>query len=349
MTSSGIRRYRAQGHEIARLNLDDDSLLINVFPHQNSRYDEFVVQELLEKYPTVHHIALSIGDTSCLQNWPGLFQHIETRNNLHKITLTVSPGWVEQATVTGLIQALERNPNIQDFSISSPPELTEDVRVPVAPLISFLMVGSTSLNAVTLHCEILPDDMPNAPARLAAALHGCTNLQCLRLGKSLHWSLDAKIFDGLGSNHSVADLEIELNQMHWPAMKSLKKFVGRASNLRRLVINSEVQIPKRVRKNILKMAKSNFSLREIRFGQQGLPEEEEQQRLQFYADRNEHMEQWIDEPEMVPKHLWRHGLTTAARARDPSVLFSSLIAISGDLGSIRSGRKRKRPTVFDPS
>lgn len=98
-------------------------------------------------------------------------------------------------------------------------------------------------------------------------------------------------------------------------------------------------------------AKSNFSLREIRFGngRHGAGSPEERAIFLFYANRNERMSEWMDQPDSFPKQLWPNALNVAARARNPTVLFQCILAICGDLGSTGRERKRKEPSYVVPS
>lgn len=274
----GFRRYILHGQEVARLNLDDDSLSINVGFHQNHQHDAKVA-EVLEENHEVTKIMVSVGRLS-LQNWPLSLEHLKMRNNLQKIALFVSPRTLP-SEIAGLLGALQHNGNIEEFWISSLFRLQE-LRVPVQPLVSFLDAGAAHLKTVALDCDVTTPNgsIVNADTLLATSVQHCTNLRYLRLGSGLHWMSVEKIFNALGRNHPVQTLEIKLdamNQLVWP---SLAKLVKRTANIRLLVINSQVVIQRKWEQTILRMAKSNFSLREIRFVRHGLVQEEDRRKLQ---------------------------------------------------------------------
>jgi len=101
---------------------------------------------------------------------------------------------------------------------------------------------------------------------------------------------------------------------------------------------------------ILKLAKSNFSLRTLTT-RDDFFNQDDQRLLQSYFTRNELMEQFSDNPATVipNKKLWSH--VVGAVAHNPSVLFQSLKAGSTELfnPTQQHTRKRKRPVYYQPS
>ena len=89
--------------------------------------------------------------------------------------------------------------------------------------------------------------------------------------------------------------------------------------------------------------KNNFSLRSVesRLDRRDLFNDDDKLRLVFYADRNESLDQWVDNPETVDRKVWPEALTLAEKA-GPDSFFRGLRSIlGGDSMSVQSGRKRK--------
>jgi len=102
---------------------------------------------------------------------------------------------------------------------------------------------------------------------------------------------------------------------------------------------------------LLQAVKNNFSLRSIRGERRGrdLFDDDDKARLEFYADRNERLDQWVDNPETVDRKVWPEALKLEDQA-GPDSLFRGLRSVlESDYMSSRSGRKRKRPQFYLPS
>lgn len=103
---------------------------------------------------------------------------------------------------------------------------------------------------------------------------------------------------------------------------------------------------------LMEALKNNFSLRSVKGKVRGdgaapnddgneLFIDEDQDRLAFYAERNERLSEWIDNPSKVSREVWPEALVLAQKAGRGS-LFSSLRALSGSgVGSVRGKRKSK--------
>jgi len=115
-----------------------------------------------------------------------------------------------------------------------------------------------------------------------------------------------------------------------------------------------------VRQELLHAVKNNFSLWSVKAKilDHYLEEEldflesaEDKQTLAFYANRNESLDQWVDHPETVieQRKVWPGALDLEERA-GPNALFRGLRSVlERDYGSVRRGRKRKRPQYYTPS
>jgi len=97
-----------------------------------------------------------------------------------------------------------------------------------------------------------------------------------------------------------------------------------------------------IMQDLIHAVKNNFSLRSVKvwlFGRD--PDNDDKQTLEFYANRNESLDQWVDHPEKVERKVWPDALGLAERA-GPSALFRGLRSVlERDYGSLPGGRKRK--------
>ena len=105
---------------------------------------------------------------------------------------------------------------------------------------------------------------------------------------------------------------------------------------------------------LLQAVKNNFSLRSVD-GNHSFPPErdlfdaDDKTRLLFYADRNERLDQWVDNSETVGRKVWPEALKLAEQA-GPDSLFRGLRSVlGGDFVKLRAGRKHQRPQYYAPS
>jgi len=102
------------------------------------------------------------------------------------------------------------------------------------------------------------------------------------------------------------------------------------------------------RQLLLVAVKNNFSLRSVdgnqRFPERDIFDADDKTRLVFYADRNERLDQWVNNPEKVgERKVWPDALGLAESA-GPSALFRGLRSVlGGDYVSLPAGRKRTHP------
>ena len=100
------------------------------------------------------------------------------------------------------------------------------------------------------------------------------------------------------------------------------------------------------RQGLLQAARNNFSLRRVKGklsdGTDFFDSDDDEQRLAFYANRNESLDQWVDNPETFDQEVWPEALSLAERA-GPEALFRGLRSVLGrDYVSLPGERKRKR-------
>ena len=120
-----------------------------------------------------------------------------------------------------------------------------------------------------------------------------------------------------------------------------------------LVIRYDGGEVQNVKEELLQAVKNNFTLLSVkgetyeaidRFNQS------DKHRLAFYANRNENLNQWVDNPETVEQRkVWPEALGLAQRA-GPDALFRSLRSVlESDYVIPKGGRKRQRPQHLAPS
>ena len=103
------------------------------------------------------------------------------------------------------------------------------------------------------------------------------------------------------------------------------------------------------KEGILQALQSNFSLRSVTgIFVGGWPEtdlfdnDHDKKRLEFYANRNERLDQWVDNPVTVNQKVWPEALTLAENA-GPGFLFRGLRSVLGSDSSLQVARKHKDP------
>ena len=111
------------------------------------------------------------------------------------------------------------------------------------------------------------------------------------------------------------------------------------------------------RQNLLQAVKNNFRLRSVKVGicvnhssSDFFDSDDDKQRLAFYANRNESLDQWVAHPETVEQRkVWPEALGLAERA-GPTALFRGMRSVlERDYGSLPGKRKRKRPQYYTPA
>ena len=91
---------------------------------------------------------------------------------------------------------------------------------------------------------------------------------------------------------------------------------------------------------LLYAVKDNFRLRSVK---SGIFNQHDTQRLLLYANRNERLDQWVDNPVTVQQKVWPDALTLAEKA-GPDFLFRGLRSVLGsDSTCLQGARKHKDP------
>jgi len=96
------------------------------------------------------------------------------------------------------------------------------------------------------------------------------------------------------------------------------------------------------KRGLLHAVKENFSLQALigRCNGRDLFNDDDKLRLVFYADRNERLDQWVDNPEKVDCKVWPEALKLAERAGPDSLFRGLQSALGSDYVSL--GAKRRR-------
>ena len=114
-----------------------------------------------------------------------------------------------------------------------------------------------------------------------------------------------------------------------------------------------------VRQDLLNAVKNNFSLQSVKARtllnswdteSDLFDTVDEKQRLTFYVNRNEQLDQWANNPETVKQRkVWPDALNLAQRA-GPDALFGGLrLVLQSDYVKLSGNRKRKRPQSYTPA
>ena len=111
-------------------------------------------------------------------------------------------------------------------------------------------------------------------------------------------------------------------------------------------------VEENIKQVLLQAVKKNFRLRFVQGDRDGgsIFDDDDKTRLTFFADRNERLDRWVDNPEQVDdQKVWPEALGLAEQA-GPDSLFRGLRSVlESDFVSLRAGRKRKRPQFYLPS
>ena len=100
------------------------------------------------------------------------------------------------------------------------------------------------------------------------------------------------------------------------------------------------------KREVLQAVKNNFSLRSVKGEEafrRGDPfNHNDKRRLVFYANRNERLDQWVDNPETVDQKVWPEALQLAQKAGPDSLYRGMRLVLESDYVKIPGARKRKR-------
>jgi len=212
-----------------------------------------------------------------------------------------------------------------------------------------LLDEATHITDFQFHLYREPFGNNNDPLVLAAAIQRHPNLRHLEFGAyPQNNGYVLAILNALRRNKVLQKLTITMQRWSNETFQSFQMLMQSTTTLRELHI--PILVDCNITKNdLLKLVKTNFSLRTFTTGDEAFFNQDDQRSLQSYFTRNELMEQFSDNPATVipNKKLWSH--VVGAAAQNPSVLFQTLRAASTELFHEQRTRKRKRPAYYKPS
>ena len=120
-------------------------------------------------------------------------------------------------------------------------------------------------------------------------------------------------------------------------------------NLKKLWLGFLLHIDNNMKHRLMTALESNYSLQSVDGSTRQnrwsavtlLFDENDKHRLQLFADRNDRLAKWIENPNTIERNLWPDYLNLAEEA-GPDTLLACLRALSGyELVSPQGRRKRK--------
>ena len=181
---------------------------------------------------------------------------------------------------------------------------------------------------------------------------GSSNIQDMEIRKC-NDCFASHLVNNLGRNVSVERLKVELSEFdlvgELPNVAvDIVQFLRRTQSVRKFVLHIgyvNVKTRDKVKHELLQAVKHNFSLRSLVvrvrtglwFG--GV---RAQQRLQFYANRNERLEEWVEDADLLPRELWGEALGLAQQS-GTGALYQSLCNVLGrNYGRVGSPNKKNK-------
>ena len=128
----------------------------------------------------------------------------------------------------------------------------------------------------------------------------------------------------------------------------------RSMKLKGLEIDLAPSFTEALKHDLLRAVENNFTLLSVKGilddGTDFFDSDDDKQRLAFYANRNERLDRWADNPEIVEQRkVWPEALNLAQKA-GPNALFRGLRSVfESDYVSLPGSRKRKRPQHNTPA
>jgi len=311
--------------------------------------------QALQQNPFVRCIAIVFMGTN-INDWPLLQQVIETKENLTSVLLVCSPVIPSaDALVLPFLEAAHTNAAVEEIRLSV-------FRfVPGSEVFNFLCNTDFGEKMLAFYyCDMVDPSQREQVARALAA----ANIKRLKIRYCNDDHVGTEEFSSallrnLGQHAPIlTDLNLDLD-FDSPC-DEIAQFLQDTKTLQRFHLKcvSESQASTAaLRQCLLCAIKKNFSLRVVAasfypdrislarplFGDQ---ETGQAQRLEFYLNRNERLEEWIENPVLVGQEVWPEALSLAQQA-GPGALFKSLRSVLGkDYVKVStSGKKRKRPKL----
>jgi len=357
---------------------DPATTKINIFLSNERSHAEELAQALSAN-DFIVLIYLDLDDLRDTDNWSSVLNVIATREKLDTVILAgrnVAPPLtlLDAAAIRPFLQAIQQNPSVRTFTL-------HNLRLKGEVLSSFLD-GAPFLQSLFFDSvDIEPSEVPV----VAAALKRHRNITTLAFTDCCNGPSSLRILKGLtnmtvplpvlllGLGHASAGENRRFSLLLEAASKikllglqilrvrteeMFRQITGRIPQMQLILLG--VGIPngrhwtdaKRV---FLAAVKQNFSLQSVScsYHTDGLVaagtffDESEEKRLSFFMDRNLRLARWVENPALVPRHLWAEALKLALKA-GKETLWRSLQTVLPEVGDIQHKRKRKRPRYYEP-
>ena len=141
-----------------------------------------------------------------------------------------------------------------------------------------------------------------------------------------------------------------IGHLSWTEMRTLAQKIP-SMKLKELIFRYCGVQRRNIEEELLHAVANNFTLRSVKGNQHertfldnsSLFDNGSNQRLAFYANRNERLDQWVDNPEPVDQKVWPEALGLAERA-GPDALFRGLRSVLGR-DYVSTGTERDRATL----
>jgi len=299
--------------------------------------------EALERItPDIQDICLCVVQGG----WPLLCRHLATRENLRNIRLCFSDirGSVNppETDIRPYLEAAQQNNAIRFVEL-------ENLRLCPVAVASFLDASAQLEEFSLKECTMVRNET-EGPAVLATALQRHANLKHLQL-KSSHGVYVTAILDALRMNRALEKVTVRgFHSWSGDILQSFQKLMRSTRSLRELKIYHTRRW--NTKEDMLEIANANFSLRTFTVDPAfDFFNQDDQRVLRSYFDRNERVEQFIENPVSIPRCPYPETFATIAHSNNPSVLFESFRAASTELfgGNQQRGRKRRRPAYYKPT
>jgi len=317
---------------------------------------------------------LVLTDTRAGEDWGSLLRVLATRVKLAYFRLVdhVEPQRrLPEAVWNPFFEVVRRNSSITRFDLHG-------LKLSGAVLFSCLDSASSIERFCMCHCDVLP-----AETRVVSAAQRSKSLDtlflydsnettllcCLRSLTSNDTLTNLVLRIGASANHSsffdaLEKIEIQticFHQQEWTE-EFFSQLTSRipqfkATNLLVSVNTLNERDLTHAKDVFVAAVKRNFSLRgfvsfEYKWAGMASPETlfdgADENRLTFYAERNDLFAKWVENPTSVPRHLWPEALKLALEAGN-TPLWLSLQSVAPEIGALQRKRKRKRPRYYDPS
>lgn len=356
--------------EILRRN---DPARSHITIHLCEEESEDEVAQALEQDESTTSLCLNLCDDGRNRNWDALLRVLQTRENLVNVTLGNSANHQHQNTQMNrqFLLAVQENPAIQSV-------LLVELRLSRGDMGAFL--NNASVTKFSLYdCNVEPADTAQDAQILETAIQRSGNLYYLTLNKMdgayllstlrglksravklkylVLW-LDRNVF---ANSEAVARCNVDvLGFQNIDSEETARAFINIIPKVQTMGLAAffGCAMSSTMRLELLESTKQNYcSLQTTFFDSRTEPttglyvelfDGKGKEKLVFYADRNQRLKHWIENPTLIPRDVWPEAVKLAQEA-GAETLWRSLQAVIPVYESLQRRRKRKRPSYYEPS